>query len=66
MGNRAGVAGHNLGGCHHRPLSEKAKAGNEDEQQISPSQPRGIPERQRYGTKLFLSNKRNMRPMFFI
>ena len=65
MGNCVGVAGHNLGGRHNRPLSEKANAGDEDEQQIYPSQPRGIPKSQRYGTKLFLNNRRNMRPMFF-
>ena len=68
MGNRAGVAGHNLGGHHHRPLSEKTKAGNEDEQPSEPSQPSqpgGAAKNQRFGTKLF-PDRRKMRPMFLV
>jgi len=65
VGNRAGVAGHNLGGHHHRPLSEKTKAGNEDEQSSQPSQPGGAAKNQRFGTKLF-PDRRKMRPMFLV
>ena len=65
MGNCAGVAGHNFGGSHHRPLSEETKAGNEDEQSSQPSQPGGAAKNQRFGTKLF-PHRRKMRPMFMV
>ena len=65
MGNRAGVAGHNLGGCHHRPLSEKTKAGDEDEQSSQSSEPGGAAKNQRFGTKLF-TDRRKMRPMLLV
>ena len=65
MGNCVGVAGHNLGGHHHRPLSEKTKAGDEDEQSSQPSEPGGAAKNQRFGTKLF-PDRRKMRPMFLV
>ena len=65
MGNCVGVAGHNLGGHHHRPLSEKTKAGDEDEQSSQPSEPGGAAKNQGFGTKLF-PDRRKMRPMFLV
>ena len=65
MGNRAGVAGHNISGRNHRPLSEKTKAGDEDEQSSQPSEPGGAAKNQRFGTKLF-PDRRKMRPMFLV
>ena len=68
MGACAGIAGHNLGGCHHRPLSEKTKAGHEDEQSnqsSEPSEPGGAEKNQRFGTKLF-TDRRKMRPMLLV
>ena len=68
MGNRAGVAGHNISGRNHRPLSEKTKAGDEDEQSSEsrePSETGGAAKNQRFGTKLF-SDRRKMRPMFLV
>ena len=68
MGNRAGVAGHNISGRNHRPLSEKTKAGDEDEQSSQPSEPSepgGAAKTQRFGTKLF-PDRRKMRPMFVV
>ena len=65
MGACAGIAGHNLGGCHHRPLSEKTKAGDGDEQSSEPSEPGGAAKNQRFGTKLF-TDRRKMRPMLLV